>query len=117
VSVAAGAAITSAFRVRHHKVAVGVLCGGIAMANIRAWESGRIFAVPTCALIVSFGLPVAVGTHRLLTGTLPPAAPSPVASTEALTGFWCSAPFRRCTAMTGTEAISNGIPASGARVA
>jgi amino acid transporter len=116
VSVAAGvAAITSAFpEFTTHKVALGVLCvAGIAMANIRGVrESGRIFAVPTYVFIVSFGLLVAVGAYRLLTGTLPPAAPSPVASTEALTWFLVLRAFSSgCTAMTGTEAISNGIPA------
>ena len=116
VSVAAGvAAITSAFpELATHKVALGVLCvAGIAMANIRGVrESGRIFAVPTYVFIVSFGLLVAVGAYRLLTGTLPPAAPSPVASTEALTWFLVLRAFSSgCTAMTGTEAISNGIPA------
>jgi amino acid transporter len=116
VSVAAGvAAITSAFpEFSTHKVALGVLCvAGIAMANIRGVrESGRIFAVPTYVFIVSFGLLVAVGAYRLLTGTLPPAAPSPVAPTEALTWFLVLRAFSSgCTAMTGTEAISNGIPA------
>jgi len=116
VSVAAGvAAITSAFpELSTHKVAIGVLCvAGIAMANIRGVrESGRIFAVPTYVFIVSFGLLVAVGAYRLLTGTLPPAAPAPVAPTEALTWFLVLRAFSSgCTAMTGTEAISNGIPA------
>ena len=116
VSVAAGvAAITSAFpELSTHKVAIGVLCvAGIAMANIRGVrESGRIFAVPTYVVIVSFSLLVAVGVYRLLTGTLPPAAPSPVASTEVLTWFLVLRAFSSgCTAMTGTEAISNGIPA------
>jgi amino acid transporter len=116
VSVAAGvAAITSAFpEFATHKVAIGVLCvAGIAMANIRGVrESGRIFAVPTYVFIVSFGLLVAVGAYRLLTGTLPPAAPAPVAPTEALTWFLVLRAFSSgCTAMTGTEAISNGIPA------
>jgi len=116
VSVAAGvAAITSAFpELSTHKVAIGVLCvAGIAMANIRGVrESGRIFAVPTYVFIVSFGLLVAVGAYRLLTGTLPPAAPAPVAPAEALTWFLVLRAFSSgCTAMTGTEAISNGIPA------
>jgi amino acid transporter len=114
--VAAGvAAITSAFpELATHKVALGVLCvAGIAMANIRGVrESGRIFAVPTYVFIASFGLLVAVGAYRLLTGTLPPAAPASVAPTEALTWFLVLRAFSSgCTAMTGTEAISNGIPA------
>src|SRR4030095_5424165 len=116
VSVSAGwAAITSSFpELATHKVALGVLCvAGIAMANIRGVrESGRIFALPTYVFIVSFGLLVAIGAYRLLTRTLPPGAPSPVGSTEALTWFLVLRAFSSgCTAMTGTEAISNGIPA------
>jgi amino acid transporter len=116
VSVAAGvAAITSAVpELATHKVVLGVLCvSGIAMANIRGVrESGRIFAVPTYVFIASFGLLVVVGAYRLLTGTLPPATPAPVAATEALTWFLVLRAFSSgCTAMTGTEAISNGIPA------
>src|SRR5262245_3499404 len=116
VSVAAGvAAITSALpELATHKVALGVLfVAGIAMANIRGVrESGRIFAVPTYAFILSFGLLVLVGAYRLVTGTLPPAEPPPVAATEALTWFLVLRAFASgCTAMTGTEAISNGIPA------
>jgi amino acid transporter len=116
VSVAAGvAAITSAFpELATHKVALGVLCvAGIAMANIRGVrESGRIFAVPTYVFIASFGLLLVIGAYRLLTGTLPPAAPAAVAPTEALTWFLVLRAFSSgCTAMTGTEAISNGIPA------
>jgi amino acid transporter len=116
VSVAAGvAAITSAFpALTTHKVALGVLCvAGIAMANIRGVrESGRIFAVPTYVFIASFGLLVLAGLYRLLTGTLPPPTTEAIASTEALTWFLVLRAFSSgCTAMTGTEAISNGIPA------
>ena len=116
VSVAAGvAAITSAMpELTTHKVALGVLCvAGIAMANIRGVrESGRIFAVPTYVFIASFGLLVAAGLYRLLTGTLPPPTADTVAATEALTWFLVLRAFSSgCTAMTGTEAISNGIPA------
>ena len=116
VSVAAGvAAITSAIpELATHKIAIGVLCvAGIAMANIRGVrESGRIFAVPTYVFIASFGFLVVAGAYRLLTGTLPPAAPVPTAATEALTWFIVLRAFSSgCTAMTGTEAISNGIPA------
>src|SRR3546814_18282175 len=50
-----------------------------------------------------------VGAWRLLTGSLPPSAPSVVATTEPLTWFLVLRAFASgCTAMTGTEAISNG---------
>jgi amino acid transporter len=116
VSVAAGvAAITSAMpELADYKVVIGVVfVAAIALANIRGVrESGRIFAVPTYGFIASFGLVLAVGGWRLLTGSLPPAAPPAVAAVEPLTWFLILRAFSSgCTAMTGTEAISNGIPA------
>ena len=75
-------------------------------------EAGRIFAVPTYFFIVSFGVMIAVGAFRLVTGTLPAGAPPPVPPIEPLTWFLVLRAFASgCTAMTGIEAISNGIPA------
>jgi len=116
VSVAAGvAAVTSAFpAVVPHKVAIGVACvTAIALANIRGVrESGRIFAVPTYFFIVSFGFMIAEGLFRLATGSLPRRPPPELPAAEALTWFLVLRAFSSgCTAMTGTEAISNGIPA------
>jgi amino acid transporter len=116
VSVAAGvAAITSALpgAAAYKVVLGGVFVAVIALVNIRGVrESGRIFAVPTYFFIGSFGLLLLVGAARLLTGALPPAEPPPVAAGEPLTWFLVLRAFSSgCTAMTGTEAISNGIPA------
>ena len=116
VSVAAGvAAVTSALpELATHKVVLAVVCvAGIALANIRGVrEAGRIFAVPTYFFIVSFGVMIAVGAFRLVTGTLPAGAPPPVPPIEPLTWFLVLRAFASgCTAMTGIEAISNGIPA------
>src|SRR5690242_12758444 len=116
VSVAAGvAAVTSAFpHLTTHKVALGVGCVAvIALANIRGVrESGRIFAVPTYFFVLSFGFMIAEGFLRLATGSLPPTAPPALPAAEALTWFLILRAFSSgCTAMTGTEAISNGIPA------
>jgi amino acid transporter len=116
VSVAAGvAAVTSAFPdLAPHKVALGVGCvAAIALANIRGVrESGRIFAVPTYFFIVSFGFMIAEGFFRLATGSLPRTPPPVMPPAEALTWFLVLRAFSSgCTAMTGTEAISNGIPA------
>ena len=90
-----------------------VFVAGIALANIRGVrESGRIFAVPTYFFIVSFGVLLAGGFYRLLTGTLEPLTEPPPVALEALTWFLVLRAFSSgCTAMTGTEAISNGIPA------
>jgi len=116
VSVAAGvAAITSAFpALLRYKVLFGVVCvAAIALANIRGVrESGRVFALPTYFFIVSFGVLVSVGLFRLITGTLERLPVPDVPATEAFTAFLVLRAFSSgCTAMTGTEAISNGIPA------
>ncbi len=117
VSVAAGvAAITSAVpALQTHKVIIGVVCvAAIALANIRGLrESGRIFAVPTYFFIVSFTCLLAGGFYRFVTGTMPvdDVAQLPPAM-ESLTAFLVLRAFSSgCAAMTGTEAISNGIPA------
>jgi len=116
VSVAAGvAAITSAIpELTAHKVAISVVCVVvIAVANIRGVrESGRIFAVPTYFFLASFTVMLAAGFFRLVTGTLQAAPPPSVAPLEALTWFLILRAFASgCTALTGIEAISNGIPA------
>ena len=116
VSVAAGvAAITSALpELTTHKIVLSVVCVAvIALANIRGVrESGRIFAVPTYFFIASFTVMLAVGFYRLLTGTLAAAPPPTVPGVEALTWFLILRAFASgCTALTGIEAISNGIPA------
>ncbi len=116
VSVAAGvAAVTSAFPGLHaYKVGLGVLCiAGIASANLRGVrESGRVFAVPTYLFIATFTALVAGGLVRLFWGGLQPLSSVPPQATTALTWFLVLRAFSSgCVALTGTEAISNGIPA------
>ncbi|HET8579120.1 MAG TPA: APC family permease [Methylomirabilota bacterium] len=116
VSVAAGvAAITSAFPpLLGHRVALGVLFVVIiAAANLRGVrESGRVFAVPTYLFILSFAIMVLVGLYRWLSGSLPVMPPHAETATTALTWFLVLRAFSSgCTALTGIEAISNGVPA------
>lgn len=118
VSVAAGvAALTSAFphwapyRVEIALAFVGVLTVG----NLRGVrESGRIFAVPTYFFIVSIAGVLAVGAWRYLTGAITPPheLAHPATATDLLTTFALLTAFSNgCTAMTGVEAVSNGVPA------
>jgi amino acid transporter len=120
VSITAGlAAIASAFpgllpfRVPLCLLAIAL----IAWANLRGVrESGTLFSIPTYSFVLIVLLLIAVGLARLAAGTLPP-APVPAAmagqaGAGALTLFLVLRAFASgCTALTGVEAISNGIPA------
>ncbi len=116
VSVAAGvAAITSAVAgLRTHRVALGVFfIALIAFANLRGVrESGRVFAVPTYLFIVTFATLVGWGLFRWVRGDLPAVAAPDIPAASALTWFLVLRAFSSgCTALTGVEAISNGVPA------
>ena len=122
VSIAAGvAAITSAFPSWHvNAVEMSLAFVAILMlGNLRGIrESGRLFAAPTYFFIVSILAMLAVGAWRYFSGTLEPvASPAhPVAlgggGVSALTTFILLTAFSNgCTAMTGVEAVSNGVPA------
>ena len=119
VSIAAGvAAITSALP--HWRLDPVLLClvfvAILMMGNLRGIrESGRLFAGPTYFFIVSILTMIAVGAWRYFTGTL---EPIPVTEhqlppgTTALPLFVLLTAFSNgCTALTGVEAVSNGVPA------
>jgi amino acid transporter len=118
VSIAAGvAAITSAFPVWHdHRVALGLFFVGLlALGNLRGIrESGRIFAAPTYFFLLAMLAMLVVGAFRFLSGDVVAleAAPESAAPLATLTTFLVLRAFANgCTAMTGVEAISNGVPA------
>jgi amino acid transporter len=118
VSISAGVlAVTSAFpkldsmRVELCLIALAILMLG----NLRGIrESGRIFAVPTYFFIVSIAVLLTAGLYRYVThGIVPVQVPLPPdAGRSTLTTFLLLTAFANgCTAMTGVEAVSNGVPA------
>ena len=118
VSIAAGvAAVTSAFpqwHVNRVEMTIGFVLI-LMIGNLRGIrESGRIFAVPTYFFIVTTLLLIGIGAWRALTGTVYPVVsvnPVPTAN-QTLTLFLLLTAFSNgCTAMTGVEAVSNGVPA------
>ena len=118
VSVAAGvAALTSAFpQWAPYRVEVALAFVAILMiGNLRGVrESGRIFAVPTYFFIVAVLGMLALGAWRYLTGAVTPPheLAHPATATGLLTRFALLTAFSNgCTAMTGVEAVSNGVPA------
>ena len=121
VSVAAGtAALTSVYGPLYpYRVAIAVAFIAIlTMGNLRGVkESGRIFATPTYFFIGMMGVLLTVSAFRLITGTLPThASQFHVPHTTSLTGFALVFLILRAfasggAAVTGVEAISNGVPA------
>jgi amino acid transporter len=118
VSVSAGvAAMYSALpAIYPYRVVLAVfLIWVIAWMNLRGVrESGRIFAVPTYLFVVSVLLLVVIGLARAAAGDLSPIHPHATATTVggSLGLFMLLHAFASgSTAMTGVEAISNGVPA------
>lgn len=127
VSISAGvAAITSAAQgtswagIEDHKVLLClILIAFIAVANLRGVrESGALFAGPTYSFVISFLFMVGYGiVHYFLhPGAIAPSVEDLKLAEgyhlQPLTWFLLLGAFSNgCVALTGTEAISNGIPA------
>ena len=117
VSISAGVlAITSAFpSLDQYRVQLCLLfLTLLTVGNLRGIrESGRIFAIPTYFFVVSILVLIALGLYHYTTGDMTPAAPVPDhAGTKSLTTLLILTAFANgCTAMTGVEAVSDGVPA------
>src|SRR5437899_7451690 len=117
VSVTAGTiAVTSAAPAfAEHKVLIGVLFVAlITIANLRGTkESGKIFAIPTYGFIAMVMLTLAIGLIRCV-GSCPTADTSnlPLEPVLGLTIFLVLRAFASgATALTGVEAIADGVQA------
>jgi amino acid transporter len=118
VSVSSGiAAITSAVPALYsHRVLLCLLAVAVlVLGNLRGTrESGSLFALPTYFFVGSILVMNVVGITKWVMGGLSPAAPAPAApeALAPLTLFLVLRAFAGgCTALTGVEAISNGIQA------
>ncbi len=119
VSVAAGVgAMYSTFPALFpYRVIIGVfLIAMITIINLRGVrESATIFAVPTYLFIAGIAVLLITGIYKMATGTLLPVEVVEgelIQPAHALTLFLVLRAFSAgCTALTGVEAISNGIPA------
>ena len=128
VSIAAGvAAITSMVQgtqyswLGEHRVLLCLICiAFIAIANLRGVrESGALFAAPTYAFLISFLFMIGYGLFSYFTDGGGASIPDPdeIKTAEGytlqpLTLFLLLGAFSNgCAALTGIEAISNGVPA------
>jgi amino acid transporter len=128
VSISSGVAqIVSAFPgLLPHRVGIAlVVILLVTLVNLRGVkESGRIFAVPTYFFLVTMFIMIAVGFYKYFTGTLSVLTPTELqlesfhelqahhGGLQTLGLFLVLRAFSSgCTALTGIEAISNGITA------
>ena len=119
VSISSGVAqLVSGFpALLPYRVVLAVLIVGIMMlVNLRGVkESGTAFAIPTYFFLGVTLLTIGMGFVRLFSGTLSPVTgvtPAMVEAVQGVTMFLILHAFSSgCTALTGVEAISNGIPA------
>ncbi len=116
VSVAAGldAIVSFAPALYQHRVAASLgVIWFITLMNLRGVrESGRIFAVPTYAFLVLTGATIIVGLVKYGIVGAPGNLPGPPHPEQSVTIFLLLTAFARgSAAVTGIEAISNGVPA------
>ncbi len=116
VSIAAGVeAIGSAFPFFYeHRIILGILAVClVSTINLRGLkESSSVFAFPTYFFIVAiFGM-IATGLYKVSTGTITASAPIFHEVYPAIPTFLILRAFASgCAALTGIEAISDGVPA------
>jgi amino acid transporter len=118
---AAVAAITSAVGVLDpYRVQLAIaLIALVTLANLRGLkESGQIFAIPTYMFVLSMFTLIGVGLFKVIIGggSVSPAPPpvTPLVSEElqSISFFLLLRAFAAgCTALTGIEAIADGVPA------
>ena len=125
VSVAAGVdnIISASTTLADHRVALALgFIAFLTAMNLRGVrESGRLFAIPTYGFVLGVAAMVGYGLYQAATGDVPQAesaayAVTPEPGKEELAGlaflFLALRAFATgCTALTGVEAIANGVPA------
>ncbi len=118
VSVAAGIlALTSAVSsLRGHELTLSLVCVAlVALANLRGVrEAGILFALPTYGFITAIFVTIGTGIGKCATSGCPHAiAPHPLAAGTGAVGLFVilRAFSSGSTALTGVEAIANGVNA------
>jgi amino acid transporter len=120
VSIVAGVfAIGSAFPVANdHKVLLSIgFVWLVTIANLRgSRESGTLFAIPTYGFVAAILATIAIGLYQCVGGCPATAPVEPIANAASVaTAVGVFAVLKAfssgATALTGVEAISNGVPA------
>ena len=118
ISAGVGALVSALPSLQPHMLALclGIL-GLITLINLRGLrEAGLVFMAPTYLFVGSLLLAIAIGAVKTLAAgghPVPVAPPPPLPPATAAVGWWLllQAFSSGCTAMTGVEAVSNGVTA------
>jgi amino acid transporter len=117
IAAGVGAAVSAIPGLQQHKVALCLfVLATLTLINLRGVrESGLVFSAPTFLFIACVGGALIVGLiHSWQSGghpqpvVAPPETPAPIQAVNAW--FLLRAFASGCTAMTGVEAVSNGVP-------
>jgi amino acid transporter len=118
ISAGVGALVSALPALQPHTLA---LCLGvlvlIAAVNLRGVrESGSVFILPTYLFVGTLSLVLAIGIVKVILAggaPVPVVAPHALPAAAGVAGLWLllQSFASGCTAMTGVEAISNGVPA------
>ena len=118
ISAGVGALISAIPALQPHRlmlcILILILLTFVNLRGIR--EAGMLFILPTCVFIVSLGTVILWGILVTIFSRghpLPVVPPAPLAKATGAAGAWVllRAFASGCTAMTGVEAVSNGVQA------
>ena len=118
ISAGVGALVSAAPGLQPHTLAICLaLLGAMTLVNLRGMrETGNLFVIPTYLFVACLLGAIAVGVAKaLLSGghPTPVVPPHPLEASATAAGAWVilQSFSSGCTAMTGVEAVSNGVKA------
>ncbi|MGB6823427.1 MAG: APC family permease [Candidatus Acidiferrales bacterium] len=118
ISAGVGALVSAFPSLEPHTLIIClVILAVITLVNLRGVrEAGVVFMAPTYLFVATLLITLAIGIFKAIASgghPIPVAAPSPLHAATAAVGAWLllKAFSSGCTAMTGVEAVSNGVQA------
>ena len=118
ISAGVGALVSAVPSLQPHTLSICLsLLGAMTLVNLRGMrETGNLFVIPTYSFVVCLLGAIAVGVVKaLLNGghPTPVVSPHPLQASATAAGAWVilQSFSSGCTAMTGVEAVSNGVKA------
>jgi amino acid transporter len=117
ISAGIGAVVSAIPRLHPHMLlSCLIVLFTLAFVNLRGVrESGLVFVLPVAAFVICLTTTIAIGLFKLWHSSghpIPLVAPPAIPASSATLSHWLllTAFANGCTAMTGIEAVSNGVP-------